>query len=998
MKYSLAFYLDSVPFTPDVVNGTASLGGSESACVGLARALQARGHRVSIYATKLDPIAKGRDRWGVTWIHAEELQEPDGHQDWDVFCSLRMPAIYYLPRTARLRLLWNQDLMNADGFKNQIMAYAWAYDKVVYVSEYHRAQWEEKLPELKPLGYVTKNGFDPAHLPAQSVKDPHRIIHISRPERGLEPLLRMWPLLKQQVPDATLQICRYSSMYDKDGWGEVCKDFDRKVEKVNQVTGGITLLGELGKAELYQAISDAAVMWYPGVPTFAETSCLAAVEAQACGTVFVGSRKGALPETVPGGLLIPGDAFAPEYQRASVAAVAETLTACASGSPDYATIVEAGKRHVDAYTHDALAIEWEDWLTETFRERYESNKLAVLRQLLHYDDHTAALKVAKDIINSSEEAFGYNPPERPDTEARAARVLCERVIAGKEHTAEGYAEFAADPFIEAEKSDRFKSVIPKFQGCTHVLDLACGPGSFTLALAKAYPDIRVTGIDYSEGNIKVAQAAAEKWGVADRCTFIAAPVYDFDTQQPASFPARGDGAFIGEFLEHCANIPALVDSIEAHLEPGSPMVFTVPYGPLVEIHGRLIPRRRGHVHHFTTRDVQACFGAKHELDVSYLSWSGCSPKGYYCGNWLIAYRTSGVPTGSRPYDQLIATTRPYNRVSVGIIAGNEEFNIARCLASIWGLADEIVVGLCGSTDKTREICEAFDAAYLESKIRVVTLPAISALPDGFSEARNAVLRACTGEWFFWIDTDEELIHGYTLGKYLEGGAYQGYVVHQHHLQLDAPNHFDRPVRMFRRRPDVQFYGVVHEQPQMGDCNGDIEPALELDDAQIAHTGYLVSSVRRQKLFDRNLPLVVRDQERFPERRLGKLLVIRDCVHLGDETCRLNHDVLNMDAECYYRRAVDLFESTFADPADKFHDMARPFYERALQALGMGVEVEWALAGKPGGLNGSHAKPHRFWVKDEDQLKVIVEHRMEKAYQKMKPDPVHVDPYTTETVQ
>ena len=54
MRLSLAFLVDSVPFTKAVRDGLTSLGGSESACLGLARALQARGHDVHIYATKLD--------------------------------------------------------------------------------------------------------------------------------------------------------------------------------------------------------------------------------------------------------------------------------------------------------------------------------------------------------------------------------------------------------------------------------------------------------------------------------------------------------------------------------------------------------------------------------------------------------------------------------------------------------------------------------------------------------------------------------------------------------------------------------------------------------------------------------------------------------------------------------------------------------------------------------------------------------------------------------
>src|SRR5690606_29967739 len=99
-------------------------------------------------------------------------------------------------------------------------------------------------------------------------------------------------------------LCRYSSMYDAQGWGRICAQFDREVAAVNAAVGGIEYLGELGKPAPYRAIAEAAVMWYPGVASFAETSCIAAIEAQACGTPFVGSHKGALTETVPYGVLV----------------------------------------------------------------------------------------------------------------------------------------------------------------------------------------------------------------------------------------------------------------------------------------------------------------------------------------------------------------------------------------------------------------------------------------------------------------------------------------------------------------------------------------------------------------------------------------------------------------------------------------------------------------------------------------------------------------------
>lgn len=53
------------------------------------------------------------------------------------------------------------------------------------------------------------------------------------------------------------------------------------------------------------------------------------------------------------------------------------------------------------------------------------------------------------------------------------------------------------------------------------------------------------------------------------------------------------------------------------------------------------------------------------------------------------------------------------KLSVVIITYNEEKNIDRCLAALSGLADDLVVVDSFSKDRTREICEAYGARFLE---------------------------------------------------------------------------------------------------------------------------------------------------------------------------------------------------------------------------------------------------------------------------------------------
>ena len=52
-------------------------------------------------------------------------------------------------------------------------------------------------------------------------------------------------------------------------------------------------------------------------------------------------------------------------------------------------------------------------------------------------------------------------------------------------------------------------------------------------------------------------------------------------------------------------------------------------------------------------------------------------------------------------------------LSSAIITFNEERNIARCLDSLKGIADEIVVVDSGSTDRTKEICNSYGVKFIQ---------------------------------------------------------------------------------------------------------------------------------------------------------------------------------------------------------------------------------------------------------------------------------------------
>jgi glycosyltransferase involved in cell wall biosynthesis len=84
------------------------------------------------------------------------------------------------------------------------------------------------------------------------------------------------------------------------------------------------------------------------------------------------------------------------------------------------------------------------------------------------------------------------------------------------------------------------------------------------------------------------------------------------------------------------------------------------------------------------------------------------------------------------------------RLSAVIITFNEERNIARCLESIGGLCDEIVVVDSFSNDNTQKICEQYGAKFIRNKW------------PGYTEQKNFANSQANNDHILSLDADEAL--------------------------------------------------------------------------------------------------------------------------------------------------------------------------------------------------------------------------------------------------
>ena len=195
-------------------------------------------------------------------------------------------------------------------------------------------------------------------------------------------------------------------------------------------------------------------------------------------------------------------------------------------------------------------------------------------------------------------------------------------------------------------------------------------------------------------------------------------------------------------------------------------------------------------------------------------------------------------------------------VSLCMIVKDEAPNLARCLLSVAGLFDDVVVVDTGSTDGTPELAARLNA-------RVVPF----AWTDSFADARNASLDQARGDWSFWLDADEWL-DGDDRRRLLAlfsrlGSDDAVYLMRQWSEvgERDAGPIAVSQARLFRRKPGVRWRYRVHEQI-LEPCLLDGARAL-LTDVVVRHAGYAAPAEAARKV-ERNRRLLELERAENPD--------------------------------------------------------------------------------------------------------------------------------------
>jgi glycosyltransferase involved in cell wall biosynthesis len=302
---------------------TRGLGGSETAAVRLANALSELGHVVTVYGD----VEEGCFRDVVFRNVAVFDPTVERH----AVIASRLPEVFDWPLNCDRRLLWLHDTDCGDRLTP---ARADRIDAVLTLSGWHEQHVADLYPFLNGKVARIRNGIDLRRFDEDAGERRRRVVYTSSPDRGLDILLELWPRVREQVPDAELAYCS-SPFY------EVVADQNPRIgehrarcRELEKNCDGVERLGSLSQPDLAKLLAESMVWTHPSWCTpadipFNETSCIAALEAQAAGCAIVASAWGALPETVRDpGILVDrlDDEPAEAWRERFAAALVDALT------------------------------------------------------------------------------------------------------------------------------------------------------------------------------------------------------------------------------------------------------------------------------------------------------------------------------------------------------------------------------------------------------------------------------------------------------------------------------------------------------------------------------------------------------------------------------------------------------------------------------------------------------------------------------------------------
>lgn len=341
---------------------TSGAGGAETCIMELAPRFAADGWRTVVFGTP------GEHRGVYDGIEYWDSQEYLAQEPFNVFISSRSPLPWDSEINAKAKILWLHDVNLAEHF----LPYVDKPDKIVGLSQWHRNH-VQKLYGIKDSKLaVIPNGINMDRFIVDRSNDTSndpKFIWLSSPDRGLEILLALWPLLKKRYPAATLEIFYGWQMIDKiienhklaghtNIWlSQLRYKIEAQLDWLGRESAGLFWRGRVPPDELAEALYRSNFWAYP--TNFMETYCISAVQSQAAGVIPIASKLAALTENIAcKAHLIEGWPQNVTYQRAFLNTIDDIISDDPLSEEIRVSARQKGRAFAETQSWDNSFSEW----------------------------------------------------------------------------------------------------------------------------------------------------------------------------------------------------------------------------------------------------------------------------------------------------------------------------------------------------------------------------------------------------------------------------------------------------------------------------------------------------------------------------------------------------------------------------------------------------------------------------------------------------------------
>ena len=378
------------------------------------------------------------------------------------------------------------------------------------------------------------------------MRDNKTIAYGSSYDRGLEHLLKMWPDIIKEVPEAKLRIFYGWTLFDK----IMANNPERMAwkEKMNELMKqpGITHLGRISHGACQVEFENAGIWAYP--THFGEISCITAMRAQALGAIPVVVSYAALEETVQYGAKVDGDIYEPEvYEKFKKV----LITLLKDDKNQKKIRVAMMKWAKGQFAWSKVAKQWD---TE-FRGEVSLDKQ--VEELMDNNQALDAWELVKDT----------DYPKKDKVYAKVRHAF------EPEEYRKFYAEDLNEIPVPEDLAVDAPRIAPRFgwlqaqieqKKPKSLIDLGCADGYVPLTLATR--GIKATGVNLYQPSIDVARERAKKNKLD--CEFICDDLFNIK--------GKYDAVVLMEVLEHLPDPKKAINHCMSLLNKGGSFYLSTP--------------------------------------------------------------------------------------------------------------------------------------------------------------------------------------------------------------------------------------------------------------------------------------------------------------------------------------------------------------------------------------------------------------------------------------